>query len=1055
MKTVFTHKEDRQMKKILNIVIALITILPSQTIRAGGGEDWAALEKQFLELPVEARRLTGPLFWLHGDESKERLEMYLEKVTESGNGCFTAESRPHNDWLGEGWYRDLAICLEAAKKHDLKMWIFDEKWWPSQGIGGNVPPEYAAKRLAADGVDTDGSRLFEAEAHCGERYITSLAGQLNADGKIDGNTLIELKRYIKNGKLSWNVPAGRWKIMRFTHVQGPGLSQHRGKQLSVDGASRDCVDWFIKTVYQPHYDRFGSDFGKTIPGFFYDEPETLGDWGTELNTTLKEWGVDWKKAYVAYKFELNGDEQVSARYQYLDAFAETWGREMYGRTTEWCRKHNVISMGHFMEHGYLYVRSDYCAGDMMRLQKYSDMGGIDLVCQQMYPGQRPHSIYQTPKLGSSITHVFNKADDITMCEMFGAYGQKVTYPEMKWLTDQMQVRGVNFMIPHSFNPRAPYDTDCPPYFYNGGYEPRYPLYRVYADYTSRLSLLLAGGRHVCPIAILFGGNTKHVGKAIMPEDMTSAIQDAVYDCDWLPFEVFENSASLSGSEIKLHQERYQVLVVPPVEVIPYATLEKVKRFYEKGGIVVGYGFLPSKSATVGKTSADIASLVTAVWDNSPVCGTSVCGQNSKGGKSFLLAEKPAPSDITQVLENTAGILPVLKVLTGDTGGWLHVLHRVKEGRDIFLVCNQNHEGEKREFRFRITAKGEPEIWDPMRNEISAVLSKRIDEHTIEMDMVLEPMESILIVFNKERRALPMRPDASIKQARAPINVTRDITPPEMIIPGRPETDKPAEKKSRLDDCSWVWFPEGNPEQSAQPGTRYFRGRLTVPAGRKVKEATYIGTCDNAFTLLVNGKKAGASSNSSEGWRSPTKIDLSGLLREGVNVLAVTATNMSDEPNPAGLIGCYGVLLDDGTQLAGAIDATWKSAEKEQADWSQPSFDDTAWQTVKVLGKFGCAPWGALQDNNRRVTASPVVGDPFCGHFELPADVNVESARIYLETDVPAPEAAASVRVNGKYAGGFIGKPCRLEITEHLKPGRNDIILEPFAPKTVQAVFYAE
>ena len=83
------------------------------------------LERDFRELPVEARRLTGPLFWLHGDESPELLREYVAKVAEGGNGCFTAESRPHSDWLGPGWYRDLAICLEEAKRHDLEMWIFD------------------------------------------------------------------------------------------------------------------------------------------------------------------------------------------------------------------------------------------------------------------------------------------------------------------------------------------------------------------------------------------------------------------------------------------------------------------------------------------------------------------------------------------------------------------------------------------------------------------------------------------------------------------------------------------------------------------------------------------------------------------------------------------------------------------------------------------------------------------------------------------------------------------------------------------------------------------
>ena len=325
----------------------------------------------------------------------------------------------------------------------------------------------------------------------------------------------------------------------------PALSQK--KQLSIDGASKNCVDWFIQTVYQPHYDHFGADFGKTIVGFFYDEPETRGDWGTELNRTLAAWHVDWKKAYVAYKFGLAGEEQIAAKYQYLEAFADTWGRTMYGGMTRWCHAHGVLSHGHFMEHRNLYHDPRYCAGDMMRLQRYSDMGGIDAVFNQFVMGHRDVGVrdppvWQTPKLASSISHVFGKAGDVTMVEIFGARGQDLTYQEMKWWADHMQVSGVNFLIPHSFNPRSPYDDDCPPYFYNGGFEPRWPLYRVFADYTSRLSLMLTGGRHVCPVAILFSGNLGQVGKMVTPEEMTTALQDAQINCDWLPMDVFERDA---------------------------------------------------------------------------------------------------------------------------------------------------------------------------------------------------------------------------------------------------------------------------------------------------------------------------------------------------------------------------------------------------------------------------------------------------------------------------------------------------------------------------------
>ena len=81
----------------------------------------AALEKQFREMPMEARRSTGPLFWMHGDETKAQLEGELQNVLAGHNGIFTAEPRPHKDWLGEGWYRDLGINLDFARKNNLTM----------------------------------------------------------------------------------------------------------------------------------------------------------------------------------------------------------------------------------------------------------------------------------------------------------------------------------------------------------------------------------------------------------------------------------------------------------------------------------------------------------------------------------------------------------------------------------------------------------------------------------------------------------------------------------------------------------------------------------------------------------------------------------------------------------------------------------------------------------------------------------------------------------------------------------------------------------------------
>ena len=215
------------MKQWIQLLSSVSLALSITSSAPAGEPSLATVEQQFRELPMEAKRLTGPLFWLHGDESKERLEMYLDKVAESGNGCFTAESRPHQDWLGEGWYRDLDICLQAAKKHDLKMWIFDEKWWPSQGVGGKVPARYAAKRLAAEA-----RRRSKARLHSRPRVIpvsaTSPRWRASSmpTARSMGDSIVDLQDFITDGKLSWQAPAGKWQVMKFTHTQAPGLGQN-------------------------------------------------------------------------------------------------------------------------------------------------------------------------------------------------------------------------------------------------------------------------------------------------------------------------------------------------------------------------------------------------------------------------------------------------------------------------------------------------------------------------------------------------------------------------------------------------------------------------------------------------------------------------------------------------------------------------------------------------------------------------------------------------------------------------------------------------------------
>ena len=192
----------------------------------------------------------------------------------------------------------------------------------------------------------------------------------------------------------------------------------------------------------------------------------------------------------------------------------------------------------------------------------------------------------------------------------------------------------------------------------------------------------------------------------------------------------------------------------------------------------------------------------------------------------------------------------------------------------------------------------------------------------------------------------------------------------------------------------------------------------------------------------------------EDWRVPTQIDTTKFVKAGQNVLAILAINLTDKPSPAGLIGKLTIEFNEGSPLVVRIGPNWKAANKEQRNWNQPNFDDKGWLAAKELGKYGCSPWGAFAERSPQLTISPVKSDPFCGHCEVPADMDLSKVCVYLEMDELTPEAAAHIRVNGEYAGGFIDKPFRLNVTRLLKPGNNTFVITPFAPKTARLVFRA-
>jgi hypothetical protein len=365
---------------------------------------------------------------------------------------------------------------------------------------------------------------------------------------------------------------------------------------------------------------------------------------------------------------------------------------------------------------------------------------------------------------------------------------------------------------------------------------------------------------------------------------------------------------------------------------------------------------------------------------------------------------------------------------------------------VFFIANQHHDGPTKRFRLRAHAAGVPESWDALRGEIRSLRHKRIGEDAVEFSLTLEPLESILVVFSPVNRELPVRLESGVESHAPPIEVKRTL-----VKVKRPavETDR---EETPLAGCPWVWHA-GDP--GAVPSCkRYFRGAVEIPNDPAINKASIRLTADNDFVLYVNGKKAGGGSGGYEDWRRARTIDLKPHLNSGRNTLAIEATNFGDEPNPAGLIGAYEIILDEGTEITGCIDKSWKSSDSESASWKTPDFDDDAWSPAKEIARYGGGPWRAFEDRSGALTLPLVTeADPFVGRVTVPQDWLRDGFRVCLEADEIPHEAAAAVTLNGHYAGGFIGKPFRLDVTERLKVGENTVEVVPFAPTSVRLAVY--
>ena len=119
---------------------------------------------------------------------------------------------------------------------------------------------------------------------------------------------------------------------------------------------------------------------------------------------------------------------------------------------------------------------------------------------------------------------------------------------------------------------------------------------------------------------------------------------------------------------------------------------------------------------------------------------------------------------------------------------------------------------------------------------------------------------------------------------------------------------------------WIWTYAGTVSSPAGEQAA-FRKQLTFE--KKPRGAVMVITCDNEYTVWVNGKQVGADKD----WNSIEVLNLSRHLKNGANEILIVGRNAGGAPNPAGLYAEIVITEGGNKYMRIATDETWQASRE--------------------------------------------------------------------------------------------------------------------------------
>lgn len=585
-----------------------------------------------------------PFLWVHGEDEATYRRM-IQAIDDANIKAFCIESRTHEEFLRDDWWQDVDIIIDEAKKRNMQFYILDDKHFPTgyaNGAAEKAPvylrrqsifyksiPIKKGESIAVSLMDycilkpTYNQLGFMMNQFMDNDSIHFEDDELYSVTFYGKDSYLPLDSEVSAGRLDF-VPAEDGEICLCFLTRNAGI--HRNY---INMLEKESVKLLIDEVYEKHYSRYRDEFGKTILGFFSDEPEIgnstytnarvdMGDdpnldmcWSRTLDERLAAiMGKDYKNLLpLLWRNGFDPETTSRVRYQFMKCVTDLVSECFSMQIGNWCHEHGVNYIGHVIEDNNLHTKTGTSLGHYFKGLKYQSMAGIDDIGGQVIPfhddiveqldpittrdGVFYH--YCLGKLAASLSQINPLMHGNSMCEIFGNYGWKEGVRMEKYLLDHFMVRGTNYFVPHAFT-CAPYpDSDCPPHFYAHGNDPLYRHFGKLMAYGNRVCSLISDGKIDAKVAILYHAESEWCGNRMLIQAPAKELYDRQIDYTFLPSEVFEETEFYHteiSDTITVNSTTYRLFIIGECDRIPSSVAQAIDTLKRNGGNVVFLNHLP-------------------------------------------------------------------------------------------------------------------------------------------------------------------------------------------------------------------------------------------------------------------------------------------------------------------------------------------------------------------------------------------------------------------------------------------------------------------------------